>query len=110
MSLATYRNPRFTGLSCFSCARAHEPAQLQTVCDACGLPLAVDYALSPTARPDFRARVSSLWRYAEVLPIARDGAVTLEEGWTPLVQAGERLWIKDESRNPTGSFKARGLA
>jgi threonine synthase len=110
MSLATYRNPRFTGLSCFACGRVHEPAQLQTVCDACGLPLAVDYALSPTARPDFRTRVSSLWRYAEVLPIAREGATTLEEGWTPLVQAGERLWIKDESRNPTGSFKARGLA
>ena len=110
MSLDTYRNPRFTGLSCFACGRAHDPAKLQTVCDACGLPLAVDYALSATARPDFRARVSSLWRYAEVLPIARDGATTLEEGWTPLVPAGDRLWIKDESRNPTGSFKARGLA
>ena len=58
-----------------------------------------------------------MWRYAPVLPLDAAQAVTLTEGWTPMFQAhslGERLgsdnlWIKDEGRNPTDSFKARGL-
>ena len=69
---------------------------------------------------DLRAgRPPSLWRYEEVLPV-RDRAhqVTLGEGWTPLLDAPRlargvgvrRLWVKDEGQNPTGSFKARGMA
>jgi threonine synthase len=54
--------------------------------------------------------VPSLWRYAEVLPIAATDAVTLAEGFTPLLPAGDSVWIKDEARNPTGSFKARGMS
>jgi threonine synthase len=50
-----------------------------------------------------------LWRYRDVLPLA-DGEVSLSEGWTPLIDAGDGVWIKDEARNPTGSFKARGMA
>ena len=71
MSLANYRNPQFTGLSCFACGRAHDPARLQTVCDACGMPLRVDYDSRAARRwPDLRARGRpSLWRYREVLPI-----------------------------------------
>ncbi len=49
-----------------------------------------------------------MWRYSEVLPQA--DPVTLGEGWTPLVPAGENVWVKDESVNPTGSFKDRGMA
>jgi threonine synthase len=45
-----------------------------------------------------------------VLPIQASSAVTLSEGFTPLVPYGEGLWIKDEARNPTGSFKARGMS
>lgn len=62
---------------------------------------------------------SSLWRYAPLLPV-RDpkNAVTLGEGWTPLLRTErlrkavgcEDLWIKDEGRNPTGTFKDRGAA
>jgi threonine synthase len=59
----------------------------------------------------------SLWRYRELLPIADfDGRVDLGEGATPLVRLrrfglpGIELWLKDESGNPTGSFKARGLS
>ena len=63
-------------------------------------------------------RVPSMWRYASVLPAAASEAVTLTEGWTPLhhaVSLGRELgatdlWIKDEGRNPTDSFKARGLS
>ena len=61
---------------------------------------------------------ASMWRYAPVLPPADGSIVTLGEGWTPLVHArrlgarigADALWVKDEGLNPTGSFKARGLA
>jgi threonine synthase len=99
-------------LACFRCRASHDPSVLQTVCTACGMPLRVDYDLGAIRlRPaDLGGRPASLWRYREVLPIAPERAVSLVEGWTPLLQAGERVWVKDESRNPTGSFKARGLA
>ena len=54
-------------------------------------------------------RPTSLWRYAEVLPVDAAHAVTLFEGWTPLVEVGAGTYVKDEARNPTGSFKARGM-
>ena len=61
--------------------------------------------------------VDSMWRYAPVLPAEVSEAVTLKEGWTPLIKTislggqlgAENLWVKDEGRNPTDSFKARGL-
>jgi threonine synthase len=98
-------NPHLKGLSCFSCGTQHDPRALQTVCVRCGLPLRVDYELERFTP----SGPQSLWRYAPVLPLALADAVTLREGWTPLLAAGERLWVKDESRNPTGSFKARGM-
>lgn len=70
-------------------------------------------------RETVKGRRADLWRYAEVLPVRDPAArVSLGEGWTPLIDARrtadrlgvERLWIKDEGQNPTGSFKARGLA
>jgi threonine synthase len=101
-----------TGLTCFSCERAHDLAEIQTVCRACGLPLRVDYDLSagrmsPAA---VAGRPPTLWRYREVLPMVAGEEVTLVEGYTPLIEVGEGLFIKDESRNPTGSFKARGMS
>jgi threonine synthase len=100
----------FVGLTCFSCGTAHDPAVLQTVCTRCGLPLRVDYRLSPGVMEmkTVRARPPSLWRYAEVLPVAPEDAVTLTEGFTPMVEV-DGVLVKDESRNPTGSFKARGM-
>ncbi len=53
---------------------------------------------------------SSLWRYRGVLPIQPEGAITLTEGWTPVVPVDATTWVKDEARNPTGSFKARGMS
>ena len=69
-------------------------------------------------KSDLAGTVSSLWRYAPVLPADFAEAVTLNEGWTPLIPAktlqqelgASDLWIKDEGRNPTDSFKARGLS
>lgn len=105
-------NPALRGLNCYSCGHPHDWRQLQTVCVDCGMPLRVDFLLSPSTMareaPRRRGRPASLWRYREVLPLL-DGEVSLGEGMTPLVQVGERVWIKDEAQNPTGSFKARGM-
>src|SRR5205823_9835014 len=92
----------FAGLACFSCGTAHEPNRLQTVCTKCGLPIRVDYRLR-SFEPSTRA---SLWRYDAALPVSADEAVTLSEGWTPLVEVDRGVLVKDEARNPTGSFKA----
>jgi threonine synthase len=108
---AAWRNPAFTRLSCFACAAEHDADLPQNVCKSCGLPLRVDYdhALAPLAPEALRGRVPSLWRYREVLPILAEHATTLVEGFTPLVPFTDSWLVKDESRNPTGSFKARGL-
>jgi len=110
--VADWQNPAFVALRCFACEQLHDPHIPQTVCRACGLPLRVDYdhARAPLPPDALAARPASLWRYREVLPIRPDHAVSLLEGWTPLCAVGDRLFIKDEARNPTGSFKARGLA
>ena len=99
-------NPDLTGLSCFACETAHDARALQTVCTRCGMPLRVDYALKPFTP----SGPPTLWRYAPVLPILAEHAVTLAEGFTPLLASDKRTWVKDEARNPTGSFKARGMA
>jgi threonine synthase len=99
-------NPNLKGLTCFACGAPHDPRVLQTVCTRCGMPLRVDYhprSFTPSGPP-------TLWRYAAVLPLAPQHAVSLAEGFTPLLPAGDRLFVKDEARNPTGSFKARGMS
>jgi threonine synthase len=101
-------NPLLSGLSCFACETPHDPRAAQGVCTRCGMPLRVDYTFSPGAIDRASLRGSSLWRYRDVLPVV-DGEVTLSEGWTPLLSVGNRIWVKDEARNPTGSFKARGM-
>ena len=104
-----WRNPRWVRLVCFACGLEHPLDRPQTVCSACGKPLRVDYELAP-APLALDGRPSSLWRYAEALPIVPAVAVTLGEGWTPLVEVADAVAIKDEAQNPTGSFKARGMA
>src|SRR4030088_3350361 len=96
------QNPRWIGLRCFGCDRAHESDAIQSVCVACGRPLRVDYDLDSIAlRPeDLAGRVSSLWRDREMLPL-RTGEVSLVEGWTPLLGVTDRDFVKDEARNPT---------
>jgi threonine synthase len=112
-----------THLECSFCAKTRSWQQLQNVCPECGRPLLARYETSPDEAKRFKAslwgRPPSLWRYREVLPLPPDEEIlSLGEGWTPLLKAPRlaarcglnRLWIKDESQNPTGSFKARGLA
>ena len=110
-------------LECSFCHREHDAKRLQNVCTECGKPLLVRYDLKRIAkfltRQALYARRSDLWRYREMLPVRReDNIVTLGEGWTPLLPAKRlgaslgmsHLLIKDESQNPTQSFKARGMS
>lgn len=101
-----------TGLSCFACGKAHDPRALATVCSACGMPLRVDYDLAAVrlSLTDLAHRPPTMWRYREVLPAPEGAEVTLAEGYTPLLEIEPNVWVKDEARNPTGSFKARGMA
>lgn len=100
------------GVRCFACELEHDPRALLTVCRACGMPLRVDYDLSRAQLrlPGLCGRVSSLWRYREVLPLEEGDEISLGEGFTPLLAVESNVWVKDEARNPTGSFKARGMA
>ncbi|KFA89012.1 threonine synthase [Archangium violaceum] len=109
-------------LECSRCRKTHDADRVQNLCD-CGGPLLVRYDLKAVARAvrpsDLAGRVSSLWRYREVLPVREDkNIITLGEGMTPLFplpRLGAEmglpdLWLKDEGLNPTASFKARGAA
>lgn len=112
-----------THLSCPECGRTYDPHQLQSYCRECNSPLEAQYDLKAAAaaldRDRFRARQPGGWRWHELLPVQDPRfALTLGEGNTPTLRA-ERLgrelelldlWLKDESLNPTGTFKARGLA
>ncbi len=107
---------------CPRCDNHFPLGQLLNLC-ACGSPLLVRYDLKKAAtalsRAALQGRAPTLWRYREVLPL-NDNAnrVSLGEGFTPLLEAKtlarelglQRLWIKDEAQNPTGSFKDRGLS
>jgi threonine synthase len=110
-----------THLYCSACGKERQPGHLYNLCD-CGKPLMVAYDLERAGRSLTRqslaGREPTLWRYREVLPVEHDSnVVSLGEGFTPLLKAerlasriGMRnLYIKDESLNPTGSFKARGM-
>jgi len=101
-----------TGARCFACGLAHDLHGLLGVCTSCGLPLRIDYDLASVrvTLKDVAGRTPSLWRYREVLPLEEGREVTLGEGLTPLLEVDDRVWVKDEAQNPTGSFKARGMA
>ncbi|PYS46698.1 MAG: threonine synthase [Acidobacteria bacterium] len=112
-----------THLECGACGLSHEARRLLNLCRECGKPLLVRYDLEQAARTltkeSLRTRRADLWRYSEVLPVERDeNIISLGEGWTPLLSAPQlaaqvglkKLFIKDESQNPTQSFKARGMA
>ena len=112
-----------THLECGLCGLKHEARRLHNLCTACGKPLLVRYDLERAkvtlTKESLASRRPDLWRYREVLPVEDDkNIISLGEGWTPLLHAprlGKRvgiheLYIKDESQNPTQSFKARGMA
>ena len=109
-----------SSLVCRNCG-AQVPLRPQHACYECFGPLEVGYdtaALARVTRADIEAGPANIWRYAPLLPVGQDPdtRVTLDPGLTPLVRAdalaeavGMRapLWVKDDSANPTHSFKDR---
>ncbi len=112
-----------SGLECSGCGEKYSPDEIHTFCPECQSPLFARYDLPAIRRQvdrdSLRHRQSGMWRWHEVLPVKEPGHfVSLGEGDTALLhlpRIGQnlglsRLFVKDESKNPTGSFKARGLA
>lgn len=115
-----------TGLRCTVCSDTYQPEPGRYVCDRCGevgtLDARYDYAaIAKALTPDGLAAdpERSMWRYRPLLPVAPDVTVSaLGVGGTPLIEAErlaqrwgvERLWIKDEGRQPTASLKDRASA
>ncbi len=112
-------------LKCTKCGRTYDLGGVRTVCPLCGGVLYAEYDVEVIKEHvtrellSRRPRTLGLWRYLELLPVNKAGSiVSLGEGATPLLKArrlGEllglkNLYIKDESLNPTGTFKARGIA
>ena len=110
-------------LECSACGVEHDWSRLQNLCTACHKPLFAIYDLYAAShslkREALATREKSLWRYREVLPLPNGiEPVSLGEGGTPLLRTPRfggavglsQLWVKDESQNPTQSFKARGMA
>ena len=113
----------FTHLECSHCQAEHEAQQVQNVCRQCDKALYARYDLEKIARAfdrrELMRRAPNLWRYRELLPVNDlSKIISLGEVNTPLLDATKlarrlnlkKLWVKDESRLPTGTFKARGLA
>jgi threonine synthase len=108
-----------TALSCRECGKTSALGPYYA-CDECFGPLEVSYDFPRLTRADIEAGPHSIWRYAPLLPVPRDIASrpTTEPGYTRLVRADglaaelgmRRLWIKDDSGNPTHSFKDRVVA
>jgi threonine synthase len=102
-------------LACSRCDATFEIRDLMNLCPIDSAPLLARYDIAPAPelRDEIRSRPATMWRYRELLPAddERD-IVTLGEGITPLLPSTqfENVWIKDESKNPTRSFKSRGMA
>lgn len=111
----------FEGYRCTRCDREVPSGSIAGECPACSGPLFCVYDLGSIrrslSREEFFSAGEGVWRFRPLLPFFRE-TVSLGEGNTPLIHAGRLggrigasyLYIKDESLNPTGSFKARGMA
>ena len=107
------------GLSCRECGQTYELGP-RYACDECFGPVEVAYEFGDITRESIKAGPKSMWRYAGLLPVPADIADTrqLDAGFTHLVRADnlaaeldmKRLWVKDDSGNPTHSFKDRVVA
>jgi threonine synthase len=112
---------RITGMACRNCGRT-QALELAYVCPACFGPLEVAYDLSVVGgtltREAIAGRAPGIWRYLELLPVEAVPVRSLPVGSTPLLAADrlgatlgiERLWLKDDTRNPSLSFKDRAVA
>ncbi len=105
-------------LRCRECGREYDVAPIFT-CEWCFGPLEVTYDYDAVRKAVSREKIAagplSIWRYSDLLPVAQNPAVDLGAGFTPLVRADRlaaelglgELWIKNDTTNPTNSFKDR---
>ena len=115
----------FSHIECTSCKKTFSKDEILKLCpvDGCGKVLFPKYDLnidkSRKSIDDLKNREPNMWRYKEFLPVNfEENIITLGEGFTPILDAKNlaldlginKLLIKDESLNPTSSFKARGLS
>src|SRR5262244_2811702 len=111
--------PKIKELECSRCKATVSAETPQTLCPKCAGSLYVRYELSAAkglaqreriARDDEATGWTGMWRYRSVLPEVKP--VTLGAGWTPMLRSKRypHVVVKEEGANPTGSFKARGLA
>lgn len=111
----------FTSLLCPECGDVYDAHEVQTFCADCASPLVAQYdfdSLRTLSREDIGQRPKGLWRWHELLPVWRqENQVNLGEGDSPLLHTARleselgigQIYMKDESGQPTGTFKARGL-
>jgi threonine synthase len=122
-SKALPANSAMTELVCSGCNAVYSSNEIHTFCPECQSPLLAKYDLQAVRqhvdRDVLRRRPVDMWRWHELLPVIDpENIVSLGEGDTPLLRVPHvgrelgltNLFVKDESKNPTGSFKARGLA
>jgi threonine synthase len=107
-----------TALRCRECAREY-PAEALHVCDHCFGPLEVVYDYEAVSANLSRSQIAvgpqTIWRYGPLLPVSDPAPIDLGTGLTPLVRADRlaaelglgELWVKNDTANPTGSFKDR---
>lgn len=114
--------PHVTHLECANCGAKYEAGKVHNLCTACNRPLWVKYDLDALKenfkKKDLVGRPPTLWRYLEMLPMEDPASiVSLVETISPILPVKrlasefgvKHLMVKDESRLPTGSFKARGM-
>lgn len=109
------------GATCTACGTEYGLGRIYR-CESCNSPLDIRYDYGKISRGAFDpaggSRAEGMWTHRELLPVAPEYIVSLGEGRTPLLRCprlGERLglaslWVKDETRQPTGSFKDRPLS
>jgi threonine synthase len=110
-------------LKCLRCGRKYAPSKNLYVCDTCGGKLEIFYdydaIVEEIDKRELSKRPMGIWKYSKFLPITDlKNIITLGEGGTPLIKAKnlahelkiKHLWLKDETRNPTASFKDRPMS
>ena len=120
IALELAQSSLITTLICPECRKPHAVTIVNTVCNNCASTLFAEYDLNTgISRDILLGRPANMWRYKEFLPVIDEqNIVTLGEGFTPILPfknlqkftGGNEVFWKDESGNPTGSFKARGLS
>ena len=120
MATTLDRTTALRGFRCRAC-RMLQPADERFVCAECYGPIEPEYDFAAFGSEELRARIeagpASLWRYADLLPVSEPTS-HYPVGWTPLLRADrladaigiDRLFLKDDTRNPSLSFKDRPVA